>query len=263
MTTLRSIAICIAVMSLVAGAPPRLASQSADARENAYRENNRGVALLEQYNYADAAAAFRRALGLAPTLSIARVNLAIALLYDGNAEAGAAATQAAEALPENPHAHYVAGLAARARGDNDAAIAAFRRVLTLDPTDAGARVNLGQVLSQQRNYAEAATLFREALTAEPFNATAAYGLATALTRSGSADDGRAAMPRFGTLRAAPYAVTYAQTYLAQGRYGEAISSTGAEPDVVDPAVPAGTFADSTHRLPPSPRRAERLAAPRH
>jgi tetratricopeptide (TPR) repeat protein len=236
------------------------AFQTADARENAYRENNRGVALLEQYNYADAAAAFRRALTIAPELSIARVNLAIALLYDGNAEAGATAAQAAAALPNSPHAHYVAGLAARTRGDNDAAIAAFRRVVELDKTDAGSRINLGQMLSQQRSYAEAAALFREALASEPFNATAAYGLATALTRSGSADEGRAAMQRFETLRDAPYAVTYAQTYLSQGRYGEAIASTGAEPDVVNPNPPSVTFADASESMLPSSARAAKTFA---
>ena len=257
MTRLRSIAICLAAALLMAGASPRWqAKQSADGRENAYRENNRGVALLEQYNYADAAAAFRRALTVAPDLPIARVNLAIALLYEGNAEAGASATQAAAALPNSPHAHYVVGLAARARGDNDEAITAFRRVLAIDASDAGTRINLGQILSQQRGYQEAATLFREALAAEPFNATAAYGLATALTRSGSGDEGRAAMQRFETLRDAPYAVTYAQTYLSQGKYGEAIASTGAEPDVVDPNPPRVSFVDATDSgLPPSARTA--------
>ncbi|HEY7497933.1 MAG TPA: FG-GAP-like repeat-containing protein, partial [Vicinamibacterales bacterium] len=261
MLTFRSLSICVVTATLLGAAPRWAAFQNADARENAYRENNRGVALLEQYNYADAAAAFRRALAMAPDLSIARVNLAIALLYDGNAEAGATAAQAAAALPNSPHAHYIAGLAARVRGDNDAATASFKRVLALDNTDAGSRVNLGQILSQQRSYAEAAALFRDALTSEPFNATAAYGLATALTRSGAGDEGRAAMQRFEVLRDAPYAVTYAHTYLSQGKYGEAIASTGAEADVVDPNPPSVTFADaSDSALPSSARNAKTFAA---
>src|SRR2546427_7363218 len=48
-------------------------------REDAYRANNRGVALLEQFRPADAAEAFRQALKIDPTLAIARANLAIAL----------------------------------------------------------------------------------------------------------------------------------------------------------------------------------------
>ena len=58
----------------------------------------------------------------------------------------------------------------------------FERVLEMDPSDAGSRINLGQIHVQQRQYDEAAAAFREALAAEPFNVTAAYGLATALTR---------------------------------------------------------------------------------
>jgi hypothetical protein len=52
------------------------------------------------------------------------------------------------------------------------------------------------------------------------------------------------MARFQTLRDSPYSVTYSQTYLQQGRYGEAISSTGAEPDLVDRATPPVTFAET-------------------
>src|SRR5262245_35463477 len=49
------------------------------AREEAYRANNRGVALREQVKFAEAAEAFRQALKLEPSLDIAQVNLAIAL----------------------------------------------------------------------------------------------------------------------------------------------------------------------------------------
>ena len=48
-------------------------------REEAYRANNIGVALLEQYKHKDAADAFKRALQLEPGLTLARINLGIAL----------------------------------------------------------------------------------------------------------------------------------------------------------------------------------------
>ncbi|HSK63986.1 MAG TPA: tetratricopeptide repeat protein, partial [Pyrinomonadaceae bacterium] len=50
-----------------------------NARENAYRANNIGVALLEQFKHKEAADAFRRALQLQPDLALARINLGIAL----------------------------------------------------------------------------------------------------------------------------------------------------------------------------------------
>ena len=219
------------------------------AREQAYRSNNVGVAQLEQYSYDDAVASFRAALSRDQQLDIARVNLALALFYAGQEEEAAAASRAAvERLPDLPQAHYVIGLIARAQGRLDDAIAAFRRVLELDPSDTGSRVNLGQILLQQRKYPDAITLFREALAAEPFNVTAAYGLATAVTRSGDPGGGREEMQRFETLRDSAYGVTYAQRYLEQGRYGEAIASSGAEPDLVNADPPPVTFVDATDAM---------------
>ena len=215
-------------------------------REAAYRASNIGVALLEQFDYDAAAASFREALKLDPGIETARLNLAIALLYGGDVKGAAGeASTAADRLPGVPNAHYVLGLARRSLDELDAAAAAFRRVLEIDPADAGARVNLGQISLQRREYDVAIGLFRGALEAEPYNVTAAYNLALALTRSGKADEGRKAMASFETLRDSLYGVTYAQTYLAQGKYAEAIVSTGAEPALVDPATLPVTFTDAT------------------
>ena len=98
---------------------------------------------------------------------------------------------------------------------------------------------------QERDYPAALTLLREAIVTEPYNVTAAYALATALTRSGARPRAGAAMERFQTLRDSTYGNTYAQTYLAQGKYAEALASTGAEPDLVDPTPPKLTFTDVT------------------
>jgi len=69
-------------------------------REAAYRANNLGVALLEQFRPAEAAAAFRRALALDTKLGLARINLAIALFYVPDLPgARAAAEEAAAAQP--------------------------------------------------------------------------------------------------------------------------------------------------------------------
>jgi hypothetical protein len=72
-----------------------------------------------------------------------------------------------------------------------------------------------------------------------------YGLATALTRAGRADEGGVAMSRFEQLRDNPASVTYSSVYLGQGRYAEAIVSTGLEPGLIDQAVPRVAFADAT------------------
>ena len=248
MTAARAIA-AAAMLTAALGAaaaqnatPAAQGSAAVAARESAYRANNVGVARLEQYDFPAAAAAFRRALEVDPALSLARLNLGIALFYAGEQEAARKELEAARsALPDSPQAEYVLGLIARA-GDRPAdAMRAFARVRELDPADAGAAINLGQLLVQERRFDEAITLLRPAVEAEPFTATAAYGLATALVRSGAGEEGRTAMDRFQKLRESGYAVTYSQAYLEQGRYAEAIASTGAEAGLVDEAVPSVTF----------------------
>ena len=219
------------------------------AREDAYRQNNVAVARLERYDFAGAATAFRRALEIDPTLTIARLNLAIALLYGGKPDAAAPeARAAAQAMPASPRAHYVAGLAARALDRADEAIAEFRRVIELDTADVGSRVQLAQILLGLQRYPEAIRLFEEAARLEPFNATATYGLAMALTRSGERDRGAVALARFEELRNNPAAITYSSTYLEQGRYGEGVASTGLEPELVDLSIPLVSFADATTQL---------------
>jgi tetratricopeptide (TPR) repeat protein len=250
----RGLGATLLALATLAISTPRQAAQ--DRREDAYRANNIGVARLEQYQYDEAVSSFRRALQLQPGLHIAQLNLAIALFYAGQTDAAlSAAGAAAERLPALPHPRYVIGLAARAQGRVDDAVVAFRRVRQMDPSDVGSRLSLGQLHLQQRQYAEAAGLFRDALSVEPFNVTAAYGLATALARSGDSDEAARAMKMFESLREAPYGITYSQTYLQQGRYAEALASTGAEPELVDPSPPKVSFADSTVEVFPSQKAA--------
>jgi tetratricopeptide (TPR) repeat protein len=266
MTWRLAVSVLAAWLAAGAAAAPRFIAQQQSARERrerAYAASNRGVALLEQFDYAAAAEAFRQALAVEPSLGIAHLDLAIALLYAGQTAAALPEARAAlSALPQAPQSEYVLGLIARADNRADDAETAFRRVLQIDPADSGANVNLGQLLLQQRKYAEAAAAFRAAVGAEPYNATAAYGLATALMRSGDTAAGAAQMARFQTLRDSPYAVTYTQGYLQQGRYGEAVASTGAEADLVDRASPRVRFvraADAVPRTRPDERGASRSA----
>ena len=212
------------------------------ARETAYRENNIGVARLEQFRNQEAVAAFQRAIEVDSSLQLAHINLAIALFYAGDLKAAAdTARVAATATLAAPQPPYILGLIARAENRPQDAIAHFQRVLQLDPVDLGARVNLGQVYLQMQRYNDAAGLFQAALESEPFNVTAAYNLAIALTRGGRSEDGQRAMERFRTLRESGYSTAFSNSYLEQGRYAEAVASTGAEPDLVDRSTPSIGF----------------------
>jgi len=250
---LNRVAAGVLALAVLGASPPLEPPPPAAGREAAYRANNVGVALLEQFRYEDAVASFKKAVDLRPSLGMARANLAIALLNAQRLdEARAEALEAARLLPGLAQPHYVLGLAARSAGAADEARAAFRRVAEIDPRDVGARVNLGQLLMQEQRYPEAAAEFKAALDAEAYSSSAAYNLGLALARAGRAEESRAAMDRFRQLREGGYGTTLGQSYPEQGRYAEAIASTGAEAELILRPTPPSTFIDVT---------AERFARP--
>ena len=233
-----------AAVLMIAGCAP--AVQPASAREDAFRENNRGVAALEKYAYEAAAESFRRAIALDGQVALPHVNLAIALYYDAKLDEAAVAAAAARVRwPDSPHAVFIAGLTARGLNRPADAVAAFTRVLQIDPQDVGAMINLGQTYALERREGDAIPLFRAAIALEPANATALYSLGQALMRTGAASEGANAIAAFERMRESGAAVTYSQTYLEQGRYAEALVSTGLETDLVNPATPAVRFSDQT------------------
>jgi tetratricopeptide (TPR) repeat protein len=228
---------------------------SPEAREAAYRANNLGVALLEQFKHAEGAEQFRRAVKLDPQLALAHINLAVALYNVPDADAAALAATAALALaPAAPQPLYIQALVARSRNQIDEAVAAFRRVLQVDPRDTGANVNLGQLYAQQRSYAEAERAFRAALDSEPYNTTALYGLANALLRSNQREEGQRLLQQFQVLRQSGAGTSIGTNYLEQGRYAEAVTSTGAEAGLVERRTPEVTFNDATAAVLPAATR---------
>lgn len=235
--------VCALLLAAGANRPQARPSQpSRAAIERAYAANNVGVAWLEQFNFQKGAAAFREALRIEPSLAVARFNLALALLYANDGAAAAQEARAAAALlPSFAGPSYVLGLIAKSAGRASEAAAAFERVVQMDPEDPAANVQLGQVKLQLGDAAGAIARFEAALTFEPFNATAAYNLSVALGRAGRAADARRMLERFQALRESGSAVTFGSGYLEQGRYAEAVVSTGAERELVDRRTPSVRF----------------------
>ncbi len=248
----------ISVLSLLAfqgltQTRPAGQKSAAATREDAYRANNMGVALLEQYKHKEGAEAFSRALQLDPKLNLARINLSIALFNVPDlAGAQREAEKAIAADASAPQPHYVLGLIAKSQNRADDAAAAFQRVLKIDPRDTGANVNLGQLYVQQKKYPEAIAAFRAAMSVEPYNMTAIYNLGLTLTRANQREEGQQLIKRFQQLRESGAGTTIGQNYLEQGRYAEAVASTGAESGLVERAVPEVKFTDATSSmlLPP-------------
>jgi TonB family protein len=81
----------------------RKTSPASASREDAYRANNIGVALLEQFKHKEGAESFKNALKIDPKLNLARVNLSIALFNVPDLPAAQREAQNAMAVaPEFP-----------------------------------------------------------------------------------------------------------------------------------------------------------------
>ena len=107
--------------------------------------------------------------------------------------------------------------------------------------DVRAIFNAGQLYLEIQEYGTAIEHLRRAYTHEPHNVTASYNLGLALVRNGNTDEGQQLLETAQALRATNYGITYGPGYLNEGRYAVAIASTGAEPELVDQAVPSASF----------------------
>ena len=130
-------------------------------REALYRDNNLGVALMEQFKHEEAAKAFRKALAADAKFALARINLALALFFQNDSPAALKEAQEAVKLaPNNLTAQYALGLVLRSEKQYDEAIAAFKVVLAANAQDAGANVQVGQLYAQKQQYEAAIKAFR-------------------------------------------------------------------------------------------------------
>lgn len=129
-----------------------------------------------------------------------------------------------------PHA-WIGQIQAELRA-TEAAEAAFRRALELDPTNASAALGLGQLLVDLKRHADAAPLFRIAIADPAVGAAAAVGLANCLQTQSQVDAAaevlNSALLRFpGDYR---LLVEQANLEIEQGRFAEAEAALKPEID---------------------------------
>ncbi|MEP7340826.1 MAG: FG-GAP-like repeat-containing protein [Acidobacteriota bacterium] len=228
-----------------ASAQPASSSEILQKREELYRLNNLGVALMEQYKHEDAVRQFMQALERDANFAIARINLAMADYFLNDSRAAITEAQAAlKLIPTSLQSQYILGAAYKKDRLYDEALAAFNKVLAVDPKDPYTNIQIGQIYSSKQQYQQAAEVFRRALEAEPYNSTAAYSLAQALIRAGNQAEGQKMLTQFQKLKASGYATTLGLTYGEQGKYAEAVVSTGAEADLVSKDGVAVRFVDA-------------------
>jgi Flp pilus assembly protein TadD len=216
------------VVTVALASKARIASRAAESdgpvAEILYL-NNRGVALLDQYKFKEAAEQFRRIIEIEPRVLPAHVNLGIAYFYDQQYDSAMASLKKVREMdPDNIRAHFVLGLIFRNQDEVEKAIEAFEAVNRLDPRDPSTNYYLGRLRMRLRDYEKAGAYFRTVIEQEPYNASAHYNLATALSRGGRPDEGRRGMEEFRRLQDLFGSTTVGLQYLEQGQYAIAIDN---------------------------------------
>lgn len=173
------------------------------------RAANRGVALMERYQYAEAVKAFEEGARLAPKSIEVRVNLAIAL-YNRNAKGDLErADELLDAVlhedPDNVRALYLRGIMHQYRGRDEEAVPCFQRVLKLEPHDASAWYLLARSKSHLDQPWRAE--LERAIQENPALVSAYYDLMRVTRQEGNQEQARLYQEKFVKLRQSPLADT--------------------------------------------------------
>jgi len=166
---------------------------------------NRGVSLMGQYRYDDAAKAFEEVLTAAPHLSEARLNLAIALFNRNRKEDLETSEKLLATVlqkePDNLRALYFRAILLQHVGKAEAAIPCLEAVLDKRADDGAAWYLLA--LCKQRVGQPAEVEFQRAVQHRPYLYSAYYQLYQTALRAGEDAKAQEYMARFKTLRASP------------------------------------------------------------
>jgi protein O-GlcNAc transferase len=189
----------------------RIGKAIAGNNRNPAFHNSQGNALQRLGRFAEAAAAYRRALRLDPGSAGTCCNLAVALQALGQLDE--AATAYAKALALNPGSapvHNQYGTLLQQQGKLDEAVASYREALRLKPSFADAYYNLGTALQAQDKLEEAAEAYGQVLTLKPDCAEAHSNLGTVFSGQGRMEEAAASFARALALKS-----DYAAAALAQ------------------------------------------------
>jgi tetratricopeptide (TPR) repeat protein len=166
-----------------------------DARD-AKKHQTHGLALRALGRRGDSAAAFRRALQLAPAFPEAHGSLALALMEEGDLIAAASHYERALQGRADVYSWTLSlGLCRSHLGDAHGAAAAFERAARIDPRAAEPHNNLGIALLAGGRFEEAEAGFRRAIALAPGHSHAWTNLGNVLRRGGRAREAEEAYRR--------------------------------------------------------------------
>ncbi|WP_263385173.1 FG-GAP-like repeat-containing protein [Granulicella arctica] len=209
--------LCIACSLLIS--IPAWSAEPNTAVVEAARENNTGVALMNQQLLAKALTHFEKAHKADPAAIVPVLNEGLALIYLRRLpEADALLEGASTTAPLNARAWYGLGLARFEAGDQEHALGSFQRAAKIDPLDADSHYYIAAVDLALKDYVHATEEFQKAIELSPLHASAQYGLARALQRSGNTADSRVHLQRFQQITQNKIGILFSTNYGEQGHY---------------------------------------------
>lgn len=166
------------------------------------RWNDWGIGMLLQGDLKGAEYAFNRVTEAEPKYADGWLNIARALIQEGETEAAQHYIDKAMDLDSSlARIHFFQGMIHKAAGDYEAALVSFRRVEKQYPRD---RVNLnqiGRILFLQRNYKSAIEALNRVLLVDTEDVQAHYNLMLAYRGAGDQENAALAEKRFRRFKA--------------------------------------------------------------
>ncbi len=231
--------------------PPMLRAQQQSAAIEAARLNNLGTALVGQQFLDRAVGTFAAAAKADPSLTLAKVNEGIALMYlQKLPEAEKLLEAAALEDPKDPHVWYALGLLYRNENQPAKALEAFQKVAALKPADPDTHYMIASVDFELNNLPAAKAEYQKALELDPHHASALFGLARVLRREGDTAGAQQALARFQHISSAKLGTPLSHNYGEEGIYAR-VEDAALAPNRVEPMIPV-TFSESWHSHPATP-----------
>jgi Flp pilus assembly protein TadD len=178
------------------------------------RWNNLGIALLDQFQYAEAVAAFTEVIKLRHDYVDGYTNVGLTeIVWEKYESARTAIRKALSIDPNNARALYYDGLLQRRAGNTEQEISDFKKVVEMFPQSRDARRELGITYYQQKDEHDALEQFEALQRIDPDDLTAHYNLSILYRRMGMPDKAADQQAMFVDKKVDPGAPTYSLGYL--------------------------------------------------
>jgi tetratricopeptide (TPR) repeat protein len=166
------------------------------------RWNDWGIGLFLQGDLKGAEYAFRKVTEIDPDYADGWLNVARALIQEGETEAAKPYVEKALRLgPELGRVHFFKALIEKADGDYDAAVASLTKVAEKYPRDRVVQNQIGRVLFLKRDYKGAANALERVLAVDPEDVQAHYNLMLAYRGMGEIDKAKRSEALFRRFKA--------------------------------------------------------------